>query len=116
VSQVAERAAVAALEDNSGWADRIRTETLENRERLAKELRSRGLHPLPSQANFLLIPVDPASAVDVNRALQAHGVAGRPFTNLPDVGDALRITIGPWDLMERFLGALDQLFQPGSGG
>jgi len=113
VSQVAERAAVAALEDNSGWTDRIRTETLENRERLAKELRSRGLHPLPSQANFLLIPVDPASAADVNRALQAHGVAGRPFPSLPEVGDALRITIGPWNLMERFLGAIDQLFEPG---
>ncbi len=113
VSRVAEQAAVAALEDNSGWADRIRAETLENRERLAGKLRSRGLHPLPSQANFLLIPVDPASAVEVNRALQAHGVAGRPFPGLPEVGDALRITIGPWNLMERFLGALDQLFEPG---
>jgi histidinol-phosphate aminotransferase len=116
VSQVAERAAVAALEDASGWADRIRTETTENRERLAKELRSRGLLPLPSQANFLLIPVDPANAVEVNQALQDRGVAGRPFQRLPDLGDALRITIGPWDAMERFLRALDQLFESGSSG
>ena len=113
VSQVAEQAAVAALEDTSGWAEGIRIKTLKNRNRLAEELRSRGLNPLPSQGNFLLIPVEPASAVEVNRALETHGVTGRPFAGLPDVGDAIRITIGPWDLMERFLRTLDQLFESG---
>jgi histidinol-phosphate aminotransferase len=115
VSQVAERAAVAALDDHSGWVDRIREETIENRERLVKELRSRGLHPIPSRANFLLVPVEPANAVEVNRALQDRGVACRAFSHLDDVGDALRITIGPWDMMERFLRALDLLFESGSG-
>ncbi len=114
VSQVAERAAVAALEDNSGWAQRIRNETIANRERLTGELKLRGLHALPSHGNFLLIPVEPASAVEVNRALQARGVAGRPFPRLPELGETLRITIGPWDLMERFLQALDQLFESDS--
>jgi hypothetical protein len=28
------------------------------------------------------------------------------------VGDAIRITVGPWNLMERFLEALDRLFEP----
>jgi histidinol-phosphate/aromatic aminotransferase/cobyric acid decarboxylase-like protein len=112
VSQVAERAAVAALEDISGWAERIRGQTLENRERLTRELRTRGLHPLPSQGNFLLIPVEPANVLEVDRALKMHGVAGRPFPRLPEMGDALRITIGPWELMERFLHALDELFEP----
>jgi len=117
VGQVAERAAVAALHDTSGWARRIRDETVRNRERLAGELRARGLKPLPSQGNFILIPVEPASAIEVNRALRDQGVAGRPFPRLPDIGDALRITIGPWDLMERFLAALDQLFEaPTRGG
>ena len=114
VGQVAERAAVAALADSSGWAEAIRAKTRENRERMVMELRSRGLHPLPSQANFLLIPVEPASAEEVNRALQDRGVSGRPFPRIPEVGDALRITIGPWDLMERFLQALDQLFESGA--
>jgi len=112
VSQVAERAAVAALEDSSGWVDRIRAETLENRGRLARELTSRGLHPLSSQANFLLVPVEPASALEVNRALEARGVRVRPFPDLSEVGDAVRISIGPWALMERFLEALDSLFDP----
>ena len=88
----------------------------ENRDKLAKELRSRGLHPLPSQANFLLVPVEPAGAVEVNRALRERGVAGRPFPALPEVGEALRITVGPWDMMQRFLDALDQLFQPPPSG
>jgi histidinol-phosphate aminotransferase len=117
VNQVAERAAVAALDDTSGWADRIRKEILENRARLAEELRSRGLHALPSQANFLLIPVDPAGAREVNRALRERGVTGRPFPQLPGVGEALRVTIGPWDMMQKFLDALDQLFEsPSSQG
>jgi len=116
VNRLAERAAVAVLEDSSGWVDRVRTETLENRERLSEELCSRGLQPLPSQANFLLVPVEPASAVAISRALQDHGVAVRPFPRLAGFGDTLRITIGPWNLMERFLRALDKLFESESTG
>ena len=114
VSQVAEKAAVAALKDSSGWAEGTRREALENRDRLAHELRTRGLCPIPSQANFLLVPVEPASAAQVNNALRNRGVAGRAFPKLPDIGDAIRITVGPWDMMQRFLDALDQLFQPSS--
>ena len=116
VSQVAERAAVAALEDSSGWCEHVLSQTVENRTRLENELKSRGLQPLPSQGNFLLIPVNPAGAVEVNRALAKHGVACRPFPRLPDIGEALRVTVGPWPLMERFLEALDALFEPGTEG
>jgi histidinol-phosphate aminotransferase len=112
VNQVAERAAVAALEDTSGWAEGMRQTVIENRERLAVELKKRGLDPLPSQANFLLVPVEPAGAKEVGRALLERGIACRPFAGVPDVGDAIRVTVGPWDQMERFLSALDQLFEP----
>ena len=112
VSQVAERAAIAVLEDSSGWAEGVRQSVVENRERLTKELGKRGLEPLPSQANFLLVPVEPAGAKEVGRALRERGVACRPFPGVPDVGDAIRVTIGPWDQMERFLSVLDQLFEP----
>ena len=111
VSHLGALAALAALNDTSGWAEGIRSETLENRARLAKELRARGLSPLPSSANFLLIPVEPANAVEVNRALRERGVAARPFPNLPGIGDALRVTVGPWALMETFLSALDELLR-----
>ena len=111
VGQVSERAAVAALDDASGWAEEIREEVRENRERLAGELELRGLRPLSSRANFLLVPVEPAGAVQVNRALREKGVAARAFPDLPGVGDALRVTVGPWPLMERFLDALDGLLE-----
>jgi len=119
VSRLGERGAVSALKDRSGWTDRMLVELLENRQRLAEELRARGLRPLPSQANFLLVPVEPASAVEVNRALKERGVTCKAFPRLPGIGDALRVTVGPWGLMEEFLQALDGLFEPtptASGG
>ena len=87
-----------------------------NRERLANELFARGLRPFPSDANFLLVSVDPASALEVNRALKDLGVLVRPFPNLREVGDTIRITIGPWEFMEHFLLALDQLMTSESQG
>jgi len=116
VVRAGEDAAAAALRDSSGWTEQILEETRANRHRLGHELRARGLRPLPSQANFLLVPVEPASAVEVNRALKERGVACRPFPGLPGIGDALRVTIGPWELMEEFLGALDRLFEPQMAG
>ncbi len=115
VSGLATSAALAVLQDTSWWEERILRETLQNRDRLAEELRFRGLRPLPSQANFLLVPVEPASATGVNRALRERGVACRPFQNLPGVGDALRVTVGPWELMERFLSAMDDLLAGDDG-
>ena len=116
VSHLAERAALAALADTSGWAERIVRQVRENRERLLGELRSRGLRPLASRANFLLIPVAPADAREVNGALRDRGVAARPFPGLPQLGDALRVTVGPWEMMERFLEALDDLLVPENRG
>ena len=112
VSQMGVLAALAAMGDTSDWAERIRAETLDNRERLGEELRLRGLHPLPSNANFILFPVEPASAAEVNRALRERGVAARPFPNMPEIGDAVRVTIGPWEQMEAFLSSLDELLRP----
>jgi histidinol-phosphate/aromatic aminotransferase/cobyric acid decarboxylase-like protein len=112
VNQIAEAAAIAAMEDPSDWAEEIVKKTLENRGRLSQELRNRGLNPLPSQANFLLVPVEPASATKLNNALKDRGVAVRPCPNLPGIGEAIRITVGPWEMMEWLLVALDDLMAP----
>jgi histidinol-phosphate/aromatic aminotransferase/cobyric acid decarboxylase-like protein len=77
---------------------------VELRERLGEALRSMGLAPMPSAANFLCVPV--AGAVEIGQALRARGVAVRPFPALPNVGDALRISIGPWPELTRLLDAL----------
>jgi len=107
ISGVAQRAAVAALTDGVSWVDEHVRMTVANRERLAVCLRSIGLESLPSDSNFLLVPVTDANGWD--RQLRNMGIAVRPFTSLPRIGDALRISIGPWSMMERCLEALREI-------
>jgi histidinol-phosphate aminotransferase len=110
VGRLVERVAVAALRDDSGWLDDCVAETVANRERLAAELQSRGHAPLPSQANFLFIPMPEGTAKARSDALRTHGVSVRPFVGVAaaDPGDGLRVSIGPWPMMQRFLSAWDQ--------
>ena len=110
VSALAERAALAALTAGHDWVRARAEEVVANRARLAGRLRDAGLAPLPSAANFLLLPLPPgALAGDWNVRLRARGVAVRPFSRVPGAGECLRITIGPWDDMERFLSAVTEL-------
>jgi histidinol-phosphate aminotransferase len=85
-------------------------EVIENRSRLTDELRSFGLRPLPSDANFLLVPIPPAGggADRLVAALRAQDIIVRQFTAVPGIGDAIRITIGPWPIMERLLSVVGQ--------
>jgi histidinol-phosphate aminotransferase len=59
---------------------------------------------LPSDANFVLVPV--ADAVSVEAHMRTAGVAVRPFPGLCGIGDGVRITIAPWPMMETALRAL----------
>jgi len=104
VSALAERAAVAALEADRAWVTAHIVEAVQNRDRFAAELRGVGLAPLPSTANFVLVPIPDAAAIGA--AMRKAGVAVRPMSGLTGIGDALRISIGPWVLMS---GALDAL-------
>jgi len=113
VTHLSQNVSVAALDDSSGWAQGIVRQTRENRDRLRQELESRGLLPLPSHGNFLLVPLGGISARRTNDALRKEGVSVRPFSNLSGWGEALRVSIGPWKLMERFLEALDAVRSQG---
>jgi histidinol-phosphate aminotransferase len=104
VNGLAQRAAVAALTEDRGWVIARAAEAVENRDRLAAGLRALGYTVLPSAANFLLVPTP--NSFDVADRLRARGIAVRPFRNLPQVGNAFRITAGPWPIMERVLDAL----------
>jgi histidinol-phosphate aminotransferase len=104
VNGVAQRAAVAALTEDREWVAAHVREAIENRERLSGALRAMGLAPLPTAANFVLVPVPDAAGAD--RAMRERGIAVRPFTALPRIGDALRISVGPWEMLDACLTAL----------
>ena len=107
LNAVAERAAAAALSDDGAWMERTVAESVANRDRLAEALRDAGLAPFASRANFLLVPLPDARAV-AQRLLE-RGVKVRAFAALPGIGDALRVTAGPWWQCERFLDALAEV-------
>jgi histidinol-phosphate/aromatic aminotransferase/cobyric acid decarboxylase-like protein len=100
---------VKVLRDEEGWVDRTVAECLDCRARLTRELSERGLAPLLSAANFVMIPVGDGCALRYAQGLRRRGVAIRPFAAMPDIGDGIRVTVGPWPLMERFLDALDEV-------
>ncbi|MEO7520886.1 MAG: histidinol-phosphate transaminase, partial [Gemmatimonas sp.] len=103
LNALAECVAMAALREDRAWVAEHVELAVQNRERLASELVRAGIVSMKSHANFLCAPV--AECVAVGQALRARGVAVRPFPSLPGVGDAVRISIGPWTAMERFLDA-----------
>ena len=104
VSALAGHAAVAVLDNDQGWVDEHVTDVVANRARFRKELALRGITSLPSAANFVLLPVKDCAAVAGE--LRRLGIGVRALPSLPGIGDAVRIGIGPWDLMERCLDAL----------
>ena len=61
-----------------------------------------------------MLPV-PAPAVEVTREMIARGIAVRPFPNVPGVGEALRVTVGPPPVIERFIEAWEDICHPAAG-
>jgi len=107
LNAMAEQTALAALQHDLPWVNEHIGLAVSLRERLANALRTRGFAPLESHANFVCVPV--TDCVDVGIALRERGVAVRPFPALPHIGDTLRISVGPWALLERFLTAFDEV-------
>jgi histidinol-phosphate aminotransferase len=106
VTALAERAAIAALTSDVEWMRGTVREIVANRERLAAALVARGLRPLPSAANFVLVPI--AGAIAIGRRMRELGVAVRAVAALGSgIGDALRISVGRWEEIEACLSALD---------
>ncbi len=114
VNAAAEAVALAALEHDRDWVRESAAEAVRARERFALALRGAGFAPLPSAANFVLVPVADAGAAEA--VLRERGVAVRAFPALPGVGDALRITVAPWPVLERALRALRESATPATAG
>ncbi len=111
VNAIAQQAAIAALTDDLPWVAEHVAEAITNRERLSRALTTLGLAPIPSESNFVLVPVSDAAGLD--RRLRDRGVAVRPFSALPRIGDALRISVGPWPMLESCIAALGESLSEG---
>lgn len=107
VSALSEQAALAAVTEDVPWVRAGVQRVLDARERFMAGLRDAGYAPLPSRANFVLLPVVGDSA-DAMRALRERGIQVRHFHGLPGVGEAIRISIGEWPVMQRVLATLQE--------
>jgi histidinol-phosphate aminotransferase len=109
LSGLAELAAIATLRDDLPWVRAHVAEAIAVRERLARELAAAGGYRVfASGANFVLAAPDErlADAMSIAEALRDAGIGVRAFAALPGIGGALRITVGPWPMMQRVLDAL----------
>ena len=104
VNALGERAAIATLESDRAWVADGVAGVIALRSALRSELTKRGIPSLESAANFVLVPVDDSDAL--SRRLERAGIRVRAFAGLPGIGDAIRIAIGPWDMMQRCLDTL----------
>lgn len=118
VTTAAEAAASAALREDSDWVRGIVEEIRANRARLTERLVRLGLRSWPSSANFLLVRSPPRAeapgepdgdAIAFAAALRQRGIGVRAFPGLPHAGDCVRVTVGPWPLLERFLAAASEI-------
>jgi histidinol-phosphate aminotransferase len=115
VNALAEGAVLASLEESDDGLRWVRAKArlaVEIRNRLVPALSALDLVPLPSAANFVFVPT--ANALSIARGLRERGILVRAFTDLPRAlpclavsrGAALRIGVGPWEVMETLLDAL----------
>jgi histidinol-phosphate aminotransferase len=98
-------AAAAALDDYE-WMQANVGRIRSTRERLTAEMRRRGFDVLPSQANFLLARRPGEVLEDLYLRIRARGVLVRYFA-VPELRDALRISIGTDEETDALLAALD---------
>ncbi|HEV8239416.1 MAG TPA: histidinol-phosphate transaminase [Thermoanaerobaculia bacterium] len=98
-------AASASLADPA-YVEASRQRNLAVREECCDSLRARGLHVIPSQANFFMVELG-REVKPVIAALRDRGVeVGRLFPALPT---HLRVTVGTREEMQAFLAAFDKV-------
>jgi histidinol-phosphate aminotransferase len=106
VSSLSARAAIATLKSDRTWVGERIKEVVVNRSRLRAELKMRGIDAFESAANFVLAPV--TECVALASRLERLGVRVRALPQLRGIGDAIRVAVGPWEMMRHFLDALEE--------
>jgi histidinol-phosphate aminotransferase len=101
VTNISERAAIAAVTEGRPWAMEHASIATRMRTQLTVALRGRGLEPLESAANFVFVPIP--RAMSIARGMRARGVAVRAF----EQPSGIRMTVAPWPVLAEALDALD---------
>jgi histidinol-phosphate aminotransferase len=106
-----EAVAISAL-DSKGWVKEKVREMKTEREYLARRLEPFGFKVYPSECNFLLCrsPMNSASLVG---KLRERGVAIRDCGTYPLLADHVRVTIGPRQMMDKFIDILGAFLAEG---
>ena len=105
INMAAQAAAIASLEDLDALMVNVR-KIIDERERVMQALQQiEGLHPYPSQANFILIRVASGNAREIKQALERRGILIRYFDK-PGLRDCIRISIGRPEQNDQLLAAL----------
>lgn len=110
VTTLSEIGALAAVTQDLPWVTRCVADVCATRDAFCASLLESGFAPLASDANFVLVPVRDAAAW--GSALRQQDILVRHFAALAVVGDALRITIGQRDAMERVARVMHDLRGP----
>lgn len=105
VNALSQIAGIAALEDNDHVA-RSRAHAIESREFFTQELTALGLHPVPSETNFVAVAVGDDMAV--TEGLRERGFTVTPLTGWGVPGH-IRISFGTREQNARFMAALADL-------
>ena len=108
VSSLAIKAAVAALKDTSHYK-RVIQSIVDERTRLQLSLSNRGLHFIPSQANFIFVDFHRDSQA-ICHHLSQHGILIRCSASWK-MPTWARITIGPNSLNTTLLSSLDKILK-----
>jgi histidinol-phosphate aminotransferase len=104
VSRLGLAAAAAALDD-CAWMEANAARVRSGRSDLTSRLRALGFDVLPSEANFVLARRPGESMGPLQRWLAEKGILVRYF-DVPELSDALRITVGTPQEIDILLGAI----------
>jgi len=106
VNSIAQKAAIAALEDTE-HVERSRKLVEEGKRFLYKEFEKMGIYYIPSEANFVTIKLE-MDAKEINSKLMKKGIIARPL-NPYGLKNYLRITIGTLEENVKFIDALKEI-------
>lgn len=99
-NQLAVAAATAALKNDGDFVARVRRMNAEVRDYVSREASAMGLKPIPSQTNFVMIPIDRPAQPIIDELKKRKVLIGRLFPSMPE---HIRVSFGTMAEMKTFI-------------